>query len=424
MRKFYPERGCREGESEGSKRGTAESTPFASTPHGSSALNASELIHSTQDCALQSRPSPAGRGSGTANLQQNGPGRRGQGFLALLLLLFLAPYARAETFTVFGSAAYEAQLTPPNTGSPLNPGNIARIPYRTNSADATLYADAKGDTWKLHLKLGGDASDQAGDRGQVGEAYARITPSHWLTLAAGRVIEKWGTGYAWNPTAFISPQKNPVDPNDRRGAYRGLDMIRADIFARGTNVSLYALGGGATAARVYRLIAGTDVSVNVRHDHDGTQQGLSLARVFGDALELHAEAARRRVVAGGQYTFAGSNINVVGELYRDGAGLTPREWQAFTERPSNAAYRPLRMGRTYGFARADWPSSDGKTEAELIAITSIRDGSLLARLTLTRKLRPNVSVYVIDTEFAGRAATELSYVQVRRATTLGVRWFY
>ncbi len=33
------------------------------TPHpGSSALNASELIHSTQDCALQIRPSPAGRG--------------------------------------------------------------------------------------------------------------------------------------------------------------------------------------------------------------------------------------------------------------------------------------------------------------------------------------------------------------------------
>jgi hypothetical protein len=330
----------------------------------------------------------------------------------------------AETLTFFGSTAYEAQLTPANEASPLNPGNIAQIPYRTNTADATLFVDAKGDAWKLHLKLRGDASDQGSDRGQLGEAYAQVAPNRWLTLTAGRVIEKWGTGYAWNPTAFISPRKNPVDPNDRRAAYRGLDMVRADIFARGTNVAVYALGGGATAARVYRLVAGTDVSLNFRHDHDGTQQGLSLARVFGDALELHAEAARRRIVAGGQYTFAGSNINVVAELYRDGGGLTSRQWQAFTDGPANAAYRPLQMGRTYGFARADWPSADGKTDAELIALTSLRDGSLLARITLTRKLRPNVSAYLIDTEFAGRAATELAYMQVRRATTLGVRWFY
>ena len=411
MIQLYPERGRGSGGSEGSKRGRAESTPFALPPHpGSSALTASKLIHSTLNCALQSRPSPAGRGSG-------------QSFLALLLL-FVAPYAHAETFTFFGSTAYEAQLTPANEASPLNPGNVARIPYRTNSADATLYVDAKGEAWKLHLKLRGDASDQASDRGQVGEAYAQIAPSHWLTLTAGRVVEKWGTGYAWNPTAFISPRKNPADPNDRRAANRGLDMVHADVFVRGTNVSVYALGGGATAARVYRLVAGTDVSLTFRHDHGGTQQGVSLARVFGDALELHAEAARRRIVAGGQYTFAASNINVVAELYRDGGGLTSRQWQAFTDQPTNAAYRPLQMGRTYGFARADWPSPDGKTDAELIAITSLRDGSLLARLTLTRKLRPNVSAYLIDTEFAGRAATELAYMQVRRATTLGVRWFY
>src|SRR5260221_6526093 len=44
-------------------------------PHpGSSALNASELIHSTQDCALQSRPSPAGRG--WCSVSHNGSTRR------------------------------------------------------------------------------------------------------------------------------------------------------------------------------------------------------------------------------------------------------------------------------------------------------------------------------------------------------------
>jgi hypothetical protein len=35
-----------------------------------------------------------------------------------------------------------------------------------------------------------------------------------------------------------------------------------------------------------------------------------------------------------------------------------------------------------------------------------------------------VSAYLIDTEFAGPAASELAYMQVRRATSLGVRWFF
>jgi hypothetical protein len=357
------------------------------------------------------------------------------GMIVFFMLLALLPLPlHAQTLRFFGSAAAEAQLTSANAASPLNPRNVAGIPYRTNTADATLFADAKTDTWKLHVKLRGDASDQGSDRLTLGEPYAQFTPKPWLELAAGRIIEKWGTGYAWNPTAFVSPRKNPADPNDRRAAYRGVDMLRADVFVRGTSVSLYALGGGAAAARVYRLVGGTDISLHFRHDHHGTQQGVSLARVFGDALELHGEIARRRIVAGGQYTFP-NNVNVVAELYRDGGGLTAADWRAFTvaagnahDRPSlvaaNAAYHPLRMGRNYAFTRVDWPTSDGRLDVELITIASLRDGSLLARLTLTYKLRANVSTYLIDTEFAGPAASELAYMRVRRATSIGVRWFF
>lgn len=321
------------------------------------------------------------------------------------------------------------QLTPANDASPLNPGNIAQIPYRTNVADASLYADAKLNEWKLHVKLRGDGSDRASDSLKLGEGYVQFAPTAWLDLTAGRVIEKWGTGYAWNPTAFISPKKNPIDPNDHLAAYQGLNMFRADLLARGTNVSLYTLGDRKYAARVYRLIAGTDVSLHLASDHDGMQQGVSLARVFGDALELHAEVARRRAVAGGQYTFH-RNVNVVVELDHDGTGMTASEWKAFRSGidrdllTANLTYAPLRMGRSYGFVRVDIPSADGNLDAELITLTSLRDGSLLARLTLTRKLRTNLSAYVIDTELAGRNTSELAYIQIRRATSFGVRWFF
>lgn len=332
----------------------------------------------------------------------------------------------AATIRVFGSAGAEAQLTPANTSSPLNPRNVAAIPYQTNVADATTFVEAGSDDkrWKVRAKLRAEVSDRAADRGEVGEAFVQFAATDWLDVTAGRVIEKWGTGYGWTPTAFVGPARNPTDPNDRRSAYRGRDMVRADVFVKETNVSLYALEGGELAARVYRLVRGTDVSLVVRNN----DVGLNLSRVFGDALELHAEIARTehtRAVIGGQYTFA-NNTNLVVELYHGTDGLTAREWDSFREitdlRDANARYAPLRMARTYAFTRVARPL--GKVDAELITITNLRDGSTLVRAAATYKLRPNVSLYAIETELVGGRESELEYLQVERVTTAGVRVYF
>ena len=339
------------------------------------------------------------------------------------VLLAIAFSAQAETFQLFGSAGAETQLTPANPASPLLRGNTSAVADQTNSADAVAYIRA----WNLHLKLRGEASDQSTDSARVSEAFVQFAPRPWLTVAAGRIIEKWGTGYAWNPVAFISPRKNPADPSDRRSSYTGLDMVRADAFVRDTNISLYALEGGTYAARIYRLVRGTDISIHLTNH----QHGVSLARVFGDALELHGEASRRHVLAGGQYTFR-NNVNLVLEVYHGGDGMSAAAWRAFCERvdaardantivAANRDYVPLRMARNYAFARVDRP---GFIEAELIAIVGLRDRSGLARLTLSRKLRSNLSAYIIDTEFAGRRDSEMAYIQVRRATTAGVRLYF
>lgn len=332
----------------------------------------------------------------------------------------------AATLRMFGSAGAESQLSPANADSPLNPANVIGLPYTTNSADAALFADAKTERVKAHMKLRADASDRAADQLQLGEGFVQANLRPWLDVTAGRVIEKWGTGYAWNPVGFVSPQKNPTDPTDRRGAYRGVDMVRADAFVHDTNLSFYALREHAVAARAYRLVGGTDVSLYLRHDAGGgTQQGLSLARVFGDALELHGEATRRHVLLGGQYTFPAS-VNVVAELYRTGDGLTEGQWRAFRDSvgvsllDANRRYAPLRMARNYAFTRADKPF--GKNEVELITLTNLRDGSSIARVTLSRKLRPNLSAYVIETEFLGSG--EMAYIQAKRLTTFGARVYF
>lgn len=352
--------------------------------------------------------------------------------LAVALLL-LAGTVNAETFRFFGSGGAEAQLTPANQRSPLNPRNIAAIPLHTNAGDITTFADAVGDSrrWKVRMKVRGDASDRGSDQLRVGEGFLQLSPRPWLDVTIGRVIDKWGSAYAWNPTAFVSPRKNPTDPGDRRSAYRGVDMVKADLFVHDTNISVYAMQHRAFAARVYRLIANTDVSVHVRHDPGTTREGISVARVFGDALEIHGEVARvdgerkyMQAVAGAQYTFP-SSINVVLELYHGGDGMSGAEWRAFcdsiepaTLRVANAQYAPLKMGRDYSFLRVEWRG------AELIAIANLRDRSSLARITLSRKIRPNLSAYLIETEFFGAGDAEFAYIQIRRTTTFGMRYHF
>jgi hypothetical protein len=334
----------------------------------------------------------------------------------------------AATIRVFGSAGAEAQLTPANTTSPLNPRNIAALPYQTNVADATAFVEAgTGDKrWKLRVKLRAESSDRGADRGEAGEALVQFAATKWLDLTAGRVIEKWGTGYGWTPTAFVGPARNPTDPTDRRSAYRGRTMVRADLFVKETNISLYALEGGVIAGRVYRLVRGTDVSIVFR-DRD---VGMSASRVFGASLELHGELARTahtRAVVGGQYTFS-NNTNVVFEVYHGTDGLTAKQWDAFRDsvdddlRTANARYAPLRMARTYSFTRVAKPFR--KIDVELIAITNLRDASTLMRAAATYKVRPNVSLYVLDTELIGGRRSELEYLQVERVTTLGARYHF
>jgi hypothetical protein len=350
--------------------------------------------------------------------------------VALALSAFLAIPTHATTFRVFGSAGAEAALTPANTASPLNPNNVAAIAYSTNTADATAFVEAMPDSraWKIRLKARADASDRAAEHLEAGEALVQLNLKPWLDLTAGRVIEKWGTGYAWNPTSFIGPKKNPADPNDRLSAYTGLEMVKGDLFLRGTNVSLYALQHGAFAARVYRLVANTDISLVLHHDRNGTQQGIAVARVFGDALEAHGEAARRKLLLGAQYTFT-NKLNVVAELYRSGDGATATEMRAVCQLAqqgdvldANARYAPLQMARNYAFLRADLPFDEN--DLELITITNLRDRSSIVRATYTRKLTSRVNAYLIETEFAGKRDSEFALIQIARQTTFGLRVYF
>jgi hypothetical protein len=296
-----------------------------------------------------------------------------------------------------------------------------------------------------------------------------------MDIQVGRKIEKWGTGYGWNPTGVINPLKDPRDPNDRLDAFRGVDEVSVDLFLKGWNFAVLAtpmipaLGNkdrGFTpvgwAARAYRLIHGVDFSLSASGGSGlPDSQGISVSRVFGKALELHAEAAafhntasyvpasggfqlERRphaeFLAGGQYTFP-RNVNVVVEYYHNGGNLSGREWQEyqrFTDpgvsipgldtasrlTMANAQFAALQMGRDYVFNRIAFPLKLHKVEFETIAITALRDGSSVIRPAIFWFVTPNVSVYALDTEFSGKRTTELGMVPIRRQVDIGIRFHF
>lgn len=352
--------------------------------------------------------------------------------VALLLMVLATGGAHAQSVRVAGTAGAESQFTPANERSLLNPKNVAGIPEETFLLDGStlINASSKDDVWKGALRLHGESVDAADHRAQISEAFVQFQATERLTIAAGRSIEKWGTGYAWNPSGFISPAKSPTDPNDRRNASVGRDMLKVSLYAGGSDFAIHALLGGETAFRASRLFGATDVSIHAHHDTN-LRSGISVSRIFGEALELHVEVATRKLLLGGQYTFA-NQTNVVVEVYHDDDAFSAEEWQNFRIEATEASgadslmslnrrYSALQMSRDHLFVRAAKSWGGARVDAEAIVISSLRDGSSIVRVTLTRRVSSNLSLYVMDTEFLGGEASEVGLMQIERLTTVGTR---
>ncbi len=369
----------------------------------------------------------------------------------------------------WGSTGTELHLTPDNRRSPLNPSGILNIPFLSNSADVTLFGDIGPEDrkWKAHFKLRtyNEWSRESQSKGEVNEAYFSWSAAKWIDFSVGRRIERWGTGYGWNPTGVVNPLKDPRDPTDRRDRFRGVDQASVDLFVKGWNftgmvVPLIPYSSAARArpvpvgwaARAYRLIHGFDFSLSASGGSGlPNSQGVSFSRTFGKALELHGEAAvfhntvrwvpsagvfhlERRphaeVLLGGQYTFP-HLVNLTVEYYHNGANLSGREWMEFQRLTgsqsgnlllANRHFMPLGMATDYVFNRIAWPVRLNKLDVEMIAITAVRDRSSAIRPAIYWRITPNVTLYSLVTEFTGAARSEMKFIPIERQIDVGIRF--
>jgi len=301
----------------------------------------------------------------------------GEAAWVLLCLGLLAPAAGAQPLQYRFSMVDEATHYSLNGTSPYNPGNtVVPQPEWGNVATTGLYL-GEG-ILSTSLALTSVASGVAGPDNAfaVHELAVDVSLTDALDLVAGKKILKWGTGYAFNPTGVVEPQRLPSDPTDRLNQNDGRNLVSLTAFLGKTSITAVYLndakyadhalhwGQNEVAARVYTLLGGLDLSL-VAHYREGDrlELGANTSYVIGDDLELHGEILGKKgssalyheiltsddpsqifdsypyvpfyadskeifmkVLLGGQYTFSGG-VNIALEYYHNEEGLSLGEWK-------------------------------------------------------------------------------------------------
>lgn len=285
--------------------------------------------------------------------------------------------ASAQSLDYRGSVVDEGTRSDPNMATPLNEDNRT-VPQPRWANFGTVSLALNAEPFSTTLGLSATASDLAAPEytASIHELAADVSITDDLNLLAGKKILKWGTGYAFNPTGVVEPQRNPSDPADRLNQNDGRTLVSLTAFLGKSSLTFvylndaqfrdrsFAWGTGEYAFRAYAFLGGLDLSL-IGHYRDGDrlEAGANGSYVIGENLELHGEIlahrgssvlyhpsiltdtpqqsymsypcvplydrSRRifaRILVGGQYTFE-NGVNIVLEVYHNGEGLSRKEWK-------------------------------------------------------------------------------------------------
>jgi len=303
----------------------------------------------------------------------------------------------AETFRGLSAAEFD-----------VPPGNI--------DASAALGAALQGYTG-THPQL------------RVKETYAGLSAGDF-DFMLGRRIVRWGTGYAFTAAGVLDPPRIPTNPTDRLNINEGRDMIKAD-WVRGPHALTLAWSSAAlvhnqpnlhdtTAFRYNVLVHGFDTALIAGDDRGGDAfGGLTFTRVFGEAWELHGEAAWREheaILIGGKYTTP-SGITFIGEFF------TPPNIPYYQD----VTVHPLIDRQHYAFLTAyknrlrelpGWKQWD----LSAAVVANLNDRSYTAVFDANRRFGKRFSSYLHLEVPAGGKTSEYGATPYSAATSVGVRF--
>ena len=180
----------------------------------------------------------------------------------------------------------------------------------------------------------------------VYQLYAHNTLSINHSIDVGKKTLKWGTGYFFNPAAFLDRPKDPTQPEN---AYEGyvmanyaynksfdgdLQNVKLDLIYMPTTSSVnddfYAAPSSNLALKLYLLYLDTDISfIYLYSDEQKDKLGFTFAKNLLPHFEIHGEYAKEiegyhSYLLGLKYVTE-ADITITSEYYYDSEGLTKEE---------------------------------------------------------------------------------------------------
>jgi hypothetical protein len=159
---------------------------------------------------------------------------------------------------------------------------------------------------------------------------------NWVIIA-GRSLQRWGTGYAFNPTDVLAPEKELRDPDNTEKRAVGNDMFKLEYFGGTFSLALcmfYQLrfhsglrvDEGNLAFRLYKNLWDADLSViALFNSREHPLWGMNFAYVIGERLEIHSEISAQK----GGYQYYHSILKDPITLYREDPFVRIRENEPF-----------------------------------------------------------------------------------------------
>lgn len=264
----------------------------------------------------------------------------------------------------------------------LNFPDGQRRDFQRYRATGNLSGQYRWDDTTLNGRLQAEWRDDvfgSSDDVTAQELYLNHRSSDRLSAEAGKRTLRWGTGYAWNPVAFLERPKDPTDPDLTREGFvlAQAEYVRSFAGPLRTlvlnplilpvnddlNEDFGADSALNPAGRVYLLYRDTDIHLTARAS--GSRPGalgIALSRNLAPHFEVHAELAgfgRREVTVvdddgtlgsrdarstdvllGLRYLTQGETTWIA-EYYRNGAGYTRQEIRNFFDLARESGEDPL-----------------------------------------------------------------------------------
>jgi hypothetical protein len=263
----------------------------------------------------------------------------------------------------------------------------------------------------------------------VKEAYVGLSAGDF-DFTLGRRMVRWGVGYAFTATGVLDPPRDPSNPTDRLNLNQGRDMIKADLvhgqhaFSLAWSSSALTPSGSdlhdTTAFRYNILVHGFDTSLIAGDDRGGDAfGGLTFTRVFGQAWELHGEAAWRgqgAILLGGKYTTK-PGITFIGEYFSP--PNIPYYWDGMVSLlAGRQQYAFLRVSKSRLRELPGWKQWD--LAASIAA--NINDGSFIVLFDTTRRFGNHFSTYLHMEVPSGSKGSDYGAIPYSAATSAGVKF--